>query len=144
MFLNCLIAKTLDASQYLFYYIDNNYKIMMVVNKSIWDFGTISEHIYIHKFPSTILTEKLFGKNHLNMAENLHKYAIQELKPNYIVSAPLPIMIPIFNKLCQDGILVETSNLIDIIVSYSEKEVFCIKPTHMYWINVYDNLIQRT
>lgn len=142
MFLNCAIAKTLDATQYIFYYIENNYKIMMLVNKSLWEFGTICEHIYIHKLPSTILIEKIFGKNHRNMAENLHKYAIQELKPNYIVSAPLPIMIPIFNKLSESGILFEIPNPFDTSTRPDYvTEVFCTVPTRMYWVNINDNLI---
>ena len=112
MFLDCLY-KNLDANSYIVYYIDKNYKMIMMVNNSNFDqlnpYPNVSEHIFIHKLPSTELIEKIYGKKNFDMAIKLHKYAIQKLKPNYVVSAPLTIMKPIFKKLCDEQILVEMS-----------------------------------
>ena len=142
MFLNCILTKNLSADSYIFYYMDNNYKMVMMVNKSEWGVTegkfTISEHIFIHKLPSTILIEKLFGQQYFDMASKLHKYAIQVLKPTYIVSAPLEIMIPVFNKLCEEKILLyqNMNNMIE-----QEQHKFCYKPTKIYAVIKNNDLI---
>lgn len=46
-------------------------------------------------------------EKNFDMAIELHKYAVQQLKPNFVVSSPIPIMIPIFKKLCEENIFVE-------------------------------------
>ena len=130
MFLRNAFVKELDCDKNICYYIKENFKIMMMVNTSEWDNGVlISEHIFIHKFPSTLLFEKIYGKTHDNMAQSLHEYAIQTFMPNYVVSAPLKIMIPIFDKMCSDNVLHEVN-----VPFLSDEETFCAKPTKMYCV----------
>lgn len=161
MFLQCL-DKSLEADSYIVYYIDKNYKMIMVVNNSNFiqiNNSSISEHIFIHKFPSTELTERIYGKKNFDMAIKLHKYAVQQLKPNFVVSSPIPIMIPIFKKLCEENIFVEVDktnfipffrygkkNKVNVIsdTSYLESmgpDVFCFEPDHIYWVMKNINLI---
>ena len=130
MFLKNVFVKKLNCDKNICYYIKGNFKMMMMVNTSNWnDNILISEHIFIHKFPSTLLFEKIYGKTHNNMALLLHKYAIQTFNPNYVVSAPLNIMVPIFDNMCSNNIL----NEVDPMFS-SDEGVFCIKPNKMYFV----------
>lgn len=163
MFLNCIINKNLDSDSYIVYYIDKNYKMVMMVNNSNFvqlnPMSNVSEHIFIHKLPSTELLERIYGKKNNNMAIKLHKYAIQELKPNIVVSAPLKIMESVFEKLCDEQILSEISK--DYMISFFSKgkknavemkygynyiktygsDVFCYEPTKIYFVKKTDHII---
>lgn len=146
-----ILSKKIKAESYIFYYVDKNYKIMMMVNKSILpnlyncasdtninsnNSSIISEHIYIHKSVSTILYERLYGKNYIDMPKKLHMFAIQQIKPKYLVSTPLPVMVPIFEKLCDDNILKKVNSFTEFNIQCYDSEhinnIFCAQPSHIF------------
>jgi hypothetical protein len=141
MFINCVINKILVSDSYLFFYIDGNYKIVMIVNNGLYNNETnVSEHIFIHKLPSTIISEKLFDLSNIPMALHLHKYSIQILQPDYIMSNPIGVMKIIFKQMTETSIL-EKLDLEFTTASDSKGIFFCRIPDHVFKVLQKDNLI---
>ena len=134
-FLKCM-KKEIESESHIVYYIDGEYKICMIVNTFVENEKRYSEHIFIHKLPSTVIYYKLNDKNkHKQMAKYLHLYAINKFKPNYIISAPLDIMLPIFGSLEKDGILKEIDKTYFPITFNQYNKKVCYLPRKFYTVN---------
>ena len=71
-----------------------------------------SEHIYIARSPSSIIYNQMNKQKgykyvpvNKQLSYKLHKFAITTFKPNYVFSAPLESIQPVFDELVNDGTL---------------------------------------
>jgi hypothetical protein len=99
-----IFYSTNGADLYLFK--DELAQLYMLVNVIRSARGHVfAEHIYIHRAPSKVIQRWLTKTHDSPLAKGLHKYAMMVIQPDYVVSAPLSAMDPIFSSLVEDGYL---------------------------------------
>ena len=97
-----------DYNMNIVYYKDGYNKMCMMVNQNFYP--KISEHMFIHRLPSSLLYSKITGIRFESNVLKLHKYAIKIYKPKFIVSSPVNYMISFFSKLVDYKIIEEIIN----------------------------------
>jgi hypothetical protein len=87
---------------------DNGYdKLNVMVNVIEKENIKVSEHIFINRNASSLLYKKVFpfNSNRSANAKNIHLFALQTIRPNYLVSQPIDIMVKIFNNIMHNSII---------------------------------------
>lgn len=127
-----------NTSSYVFYYKDHHYTMFIIVNNFNFNGFNVSEHMFINKTPSTLILEKLYDKKNEQMGENLHKYAIQTLKPTYVVSNPLESISYAFNNMERDLILKKSAPL---KIPDQPRDIMCSVEVTTFEVLKNDNII---
>ena len=114
---------------------------MFISNGKFIDNIIYSEHIFISRLPSLILSSYFTGIREPNIAPLLHLYGLKLFRPNYVLSAPLDIMDSIFNRFEQNGLFIKSNDLDkskylgDSYEDYEKYELL-FNPTIEYCVNL--------
>jgi hypothetical protein len=136
------------GDSFIIYYKKNNLQMQMNINKISIEGSNIAEHIYIFKYPSSILY-KLLGETQPSISYFLHLHSILHFKLNYIATFPLGSIdfvfmtfenlkiIKLLNK--KDGTLntPETSSILTLCADAKKNNLFCHFSTDLYKVIIF-------
>lgn len=135
-----------SGDSFIIHYKKNNLQMQMNVNVVTYDGVKMAEHIYIFKYPSSIIY-KLFGESQPSISYFLHLHSIIHFKLKYIITFPLGSISFVFKTFEDFGMInnltkkeegfkqtEKTKEIISVAATNKHNNIFCNYPTYLYEI----------
>lgn len=135
-----------SGESFIIHYKKNNFQMQMNVNVVTYEGINIAEHIYIFKYPSSIIY-KLFGESQPSISYFLYLHSIIHFKLKYIITFPLGSIGFVFKTFEDFGMINnltkkeegfkqtdKTKLILDVVRENKFNNIFCNFSTELYEI----------